>query len=301
MASTQERLKNLKHRLMLTGALFVASSTFSGVSAQNSVDQDKQQNKQEEVISKEKEGVSYCNLVDKLWDMYRLVYADGTFFNSLDYIDGDKCQDFFKKYPEIKNICQNADRGIGGKIRGPRTLSVAEIHFPNLRSELNQKLSSNIIQEIDSIGNIKKNMDDENITDKIWRMYTYVTTHGGVDKKNSSADFFKKYPEFYQVCHDAGVAMNDAKIPLERTTYSDVMYYNLKSDNPFNMSKKDWLRLQGVDDFDGLIDKVLYEITEDRKINEGKIISDIENIKVPNAGSKINNSKRNGNTYMLGY
>ena len=155
--------------------------------------------------------------------MYRLIYNDGNFLNPFNESETDKCQKFFEGHPKIKKICQKADEAIGGPIRGPRTVNAAGRYYPNLRSELDKEMSSKAIKQLDAIGEKKLNFDDENVADMAWRMYTYVSTHGGTNKKNPSADFFKKYPKLYQVCQDASIALKDISMPLERTTYSDVL------------------------------------------------------------------------------
>lgn len=297
------KIKKLRNKLLLTGALMLATSHFSEASAQNTSGQDKKQNTPENVVSQNKFGVSYCNLVNKLWNMYRLAYTDGGFINPLDKSDTDKCQKFFEANPDIKKICQNADEAIGGPIRGPRTVDTAERYYPNLRSELDKKMSPSAIQGIDGVGSVKINIDEENVGDMVWRMYTYVATHGGINKKNSSADFFKKYPEFYEGCQDAAKAMKDITTPLERTSYSDIMYFNLKSDNPFNTSESKWKisKYRDIKDFDTLIDNITYVIVENRDINERQIRRDAEDVQVPDAAPQNNNAKGKGNTYVLGY
>lgn len=291
------QLYSFKKKLVLTGALLVASSSFSGVSAQNNTTQDKQQNKQENVVSKKQKGNSYCNLSGKVWDMYRLAYSDGAFFNTVHKENTQKCRDFFEKHPDIKQICQNADEAIGGTIRGPRSIDVAERSYQDLRGELNKKLSQNIINEIDGIGDVKALADNENTTDMVWRMYTYVSTHGGVGKQNPSADFFKKYPELYEVCEDAGLAMKNIEIPLERTTYSDVMHYNLKSDKPFNMSDDDL----EARNFDELVNYTLHKIVKNKGGSEKQIRRDAEDVKVPDASKQTGKYKSVSNAFINGF
>ncbi|MBR6356105.1 MAG: hypothetical protein IKR92_04540 [Alphaproteobacteria bacterium] len=300
--SNGDKINKLRN-VLLTGALMLATSSVSEASAQNNSVQDKKQNTPENVVSKRQKGISYANLVNKLWNMYRLVYTDGEFLNPFGKNDIDKCQKLFETNPKIKEICQNADEAIGGPIRGPRTLNAAERYYPNLRSDLDKEMSSKVIKQIDAVGEKKLNLDDENVGDMVWRMYTYVTTHGGTDKKNPSADFFKKYPEFYEGCQDAAKAMKDITTPLERTSYSDIMYFNLKSDNPFNTSESKWKisKYRDIKDFDTLIDNITYVIVENRDINERQIRRDAEDVQVPDAAPQNNNAKGKGNTYVLGY
>ncbi len=305
MSKTKEKLDTLRKKILLTGAFVVAGASFSGASAQESTVQNNQPNKQENTIPHEQNKTSYCNLANKVWNMYRLAYTDGNFLNTIDVEETEKCKAFFERHPVIKQFCQDADKAIGGTIRGPRTMNAAERKNPDFRDQLNKTFSQDVIQEIDGIGSIKIACDEEYVADKIWHMYTYVATHGGTDKQNQCANFFKKYPEIYGICKDFGIAMNNTVLPLERSTYEDVMYYNMRMRKETGRERRDWTGKERKDwrykDLDEVIELTMYEIAENRKITEKQIQHDIEKTNVPNNSQQGNDSKIKYNAFSLEY
>ena len=221
----------------------------------------------ENVVSQKEPGSAYCNLAYKVLDMYKSAYKNSKSLSTVEDTEAQKCRNFFGSHPDIKAICEKAEQACGRAILSMRNVDNQYMLF---RNDLNKKLSPDVVKEIDKIGRIKMYQEDEQIADKAWRMYTHVATNGGVEKNNESANFFKKYPEIYNACQNAGEVMKQIGIPLERTTYSDVQYYNHYDRNPY----------KGCMSFDEVIGKELKEISEKRGISENEVKNDAQKIKV---------------------
>lgn len=260
------KMSKLGKHILGMGTL--ATLVFGGhgvVNAQNSYSQDTSKENTENVVNKKNEGKSYANLAIKVWSMY--VGYEGL-FASYNESEKEKCEHFFEKHKNIKKYLDEINQKIGN-IRGPKTVNVVRDVDPEYIDKLYKMLTPDAVKEMDGIRGAHPHVDNEKTEDIIWRMYTYTATHGGLSKKNDCTEFFNKYPELYDVCEDAAKNLkNKPYINLERTTYTDIMYYN-----------EEWKS----QDFDRRIGYAMYMIGKDRDISTREITRDAQDINIPEA------------------
>lgn len=278
LKEVHEKLQKHTNKMLVGTLLAGALLATQPASAQNS---SAKQNAQELLASQKHPGQAYINLASKVWEMYQLSIGG---FSHIDSGEKQKCHDFFEQNRQIRDLCQQTDEKIGA-IRGPHTINSAEKANPQYRDDLYAMLADGTIRSIDGVGDVKADVDQEETSDIVWRMYTYVATHGGLRQKNNCSDFFKKYPELYDVCQTASVAL-DGKISLERSTYSDIMHYNIKNDQKIN--QEDWNKRWDVKDFDERVDLAISAIKYNTGISKREMETEIRDIKIPDHPSSSN-------------
>ena len=283
MSDIKEKISRIKRNLVLAGAFsFSVLSASQQAEAKGFTPQDGGGFDTEDVKSVETSSSSYCDLACKVWDMYRAATSD--MFGSFENEDlNNMSKEFFNNNKEIAQICKQARKEIG-TIRGPATYSALEDSYPQFKAEINKRLSNKEIAEIDKIGETKLHSESAKDVDVIWRLYTYTATHGGVNKNNECANFFKKYPEFYNFCEKQAEYVKNIGIPLERTTCEDLVYYKAGGENltrETNFETKRKLNLLNYEIID-----VSDEVSHRTNVRESIIFQEARNIKVPDASSR---------------